>query len=295
MMYDHINEYMEFLSVNRTISIHTSEAYRQDLNRLAGFLSASINVKDITEDMLSAYIASLYDEQLKEATIARHITSIRAFFRFLLENGDIYEDVSVVLKAPRVEKSLPHILSPEEIDLLLSAPDDTKVKGIRDKAMLELLYATGMRVSELLELKMEHVNLQIDCISCVSGKETRIIPFNRTAKTALMEYMFRSRPSLVKDTPVEVLFVNLSGKPMSRQGFWKMLKEYAKSAGIDADVTPYTLRHSFATHLVDGGADLRAVQKMLGHETLSSTARYAGDRHNYLREVYARASLREIR
>lgn len=292
-MKQHIDDFMEFLSETRKISINTAESYRQDLNRLAAFLPVE-DVDKITEDMLSAYLSSLADERMKDTTIARHITSIRSFFRYLLENGDIREDVSVILKAPRIEKVPPHILSVEEIDHLLSQPDANTTKGIRDKAMLELLYATGMRVTELITLKMEDVNLQIDCIDCNDSHGGRIIPFNRAAKTALMEYMFRSRPKIVRDKIESVLFLNLSGKPMSRQGFWKLIKEYARDAGIDAQVTPYTLRHSFATHLVDGGADLRAVQKMLGHEQIATTARYAGDRHNYLREVYARASLREI-
>ena len=292
-MKDKINDFMVFLENTRQISVHTAEAYRQDLNRLAAFLPVT-EVDKITEDMLSAYLYSLADDQMKDSTIARHVTSIRSFFRYLLENGDIRADITEILKAPRIEKTPPHILSVEEIDRLLSEPDVNSTKGIRDKAMLEVLYATGMRVTELITLKMEDVNLQIDCIDCHDAHGGRIIPFNRTAKTALMEYMFRSRPKLVLDRMESVLFLNLSGKPMSRQGFWKMLKDYSRKAGIEAEVTPYTLRHSFATHLVDGGADLRAVQKMLGHETIATTARYAGDRHNYLREVYARASLREI-
>ncbi len=292
-MKESIEAFILYLIQTKRIAPHTAQAYQSDLERLMRFLPAKTTVNEITEDMLSAYYTTFLDDQLKEATIARHISSIRSFFHFLLENGDVTEDVSDVLKTPPVRRSLPSVLSPEEIDLLLSAPDTTNIKGIRDKAMLEVLYATGVKVSELLALQTTDINLQIDCITCKMKDGSRIIPYNRTAKTALMEYMFHSRPSILPEKEETHVFVNLNGKPMSRQGFWKLLKEYAAKAGIKKPVTPYTLRHSFATHLVDGGADLRSVQKMLGHDSISTTARYANDRHNYLREVYSRAALRE--
>lgn len=201
-------------------------------------------------------------------------------------------DPSKALQSPRVERKMPEILSIAEVDLLLRQPKSDTPKGIRDKAMLEMLYATGIRVSELIHLKMQDVNLMMGYITCRDEKE-RIVPFGGPAKKALEQYLGGARTALMHGREDDVLFVNCSGGPMSRQGFWKILKSYAKSAGITADITPHTLRHSFATHLLQNGADLKSVQEMMGHADISTTQMYLHLGVNKIRDVYRKAHPRK--
>ena len=199
------------------------------------------------------------------------------------------QDLSEQLKAPKIEKKVPEIMSPEEVIRLLEQPCGDTAKEIRDKAMLELLYATGIRVTELITLKNSDVNMQMGVILCRDRSKERIIPFGAAARNALIRYLDGTRDAMLENKASEVLFVNCSGQPMSRQGFWKLIKYYAKKAGIKADITPHTLRHSFAAHLVENGADLRSVQEMLGHSDISTTQIYANMNHSHIREVYAKA------
>ena len=217
------------------------------------------------------------------------IASVRAFFHFLLREKLVEADVSENLKAPRVEKKAPGVLSLEEVEKLLEQPGRENPKEIRDRAMLELLYATGIRVSELIGLTISDVNMQMSYIICHDRNRERAVPFGSKAREALTEYFFKGRSSMLKDPQEQVLFVNCSGKPMSRQGFWKLVKSYAHKAGIAEEITPHTLRHSFAAHLVANGADLRSVQEMLGHSDITSTQIYARMNRNQLRDVYAKA------
>ena len=266
-------------------------SYRRDLHKVQFFMENKgiSDVKDITKDDLHEYIKELEKQNFKAATISRNIASIKAFYHYLLEESIVEEDVSEDLKAPKIEKKIPEIMTTEEVIRLLNQPKGDSPKEIRDKAMLELLYATGIRVSELITLKISDVNLQMGYIVCKDSNKERIIPFGREAKSALAKYMDKTRAAMVGNSSGEVLFCNCSGQTMSRQGFWKLIKYYAKKADIQADITPHTLRHSFAAHLVENGADLRSVQEMLGHSDISTTQIYANMNHNHIREVYAKA------
>lgn len=243
----------------------------------------------VKADDLKDYIKSLEEQKLAAATVSRNIASIKAFFQYMLQQGKITNDVSHNLKAPKIEKKIPEILTMDEVAALLEQADGDSPKEIRDKAMLELLYATGIRVTELITLKVSDVNISMNFILCRDAHKERMIPFGNKARIALVRYLDGTRDEIVEDKSSDVLFANCSGKPMSRQGFWKLIKHYAKKAGITADITPHTLRHSFAAHLVENGADLKSVQEMLGHSDISTTQIYANMNHNRIREVYAKA------
>ena len=290
-----IREFIEYLHNVRHTSENTISSYRRDLVQLQEYLieKGILCFEEVTEDCLSEYVTMLNEQHFAAATISRHIASIKSLFRYLVENGNVENDVAEVLKAPRVEKKLPTVLTSSEVDLLLMQPDGSTLKGKRDRAMLELLYATGMRVSELISLKVEDLDFRINCVNCHFGEKERIIPFGQKAREVLLDYLKTTRDSLLHESKENVLFLNCSdGQSMSRQGFWKLLKQYAKKAGITVDITPYTVRHTFAAHLLENGADLKAVQEMLGHSDISTTARYAGNRHNYIREIYERTQKR---
>lgn len=218
---------------------------------------------------------------------------MRAFFRYMAKRGKISEDPSEELKPPHIEKKAPLILSVEEISLLLDAPDRTTMKGARDSAMLELLYATGMRVSELISLRSEDLNLQHGYVICHDRTKERVIPINHSCVKAMENYLDNARDSFISGKDSGVLFMNMQGKMLSRQGFWKMLKGYALEAGIRKDITPHTLRHSFATHMLQNGADMRSLQEMLGHSDIASTQIYADAGLYYMKDVYAKAHPRK--
>ena len=214
---------------------------------------------------------------------------LKALFHYLVKQGMMEEDISIPLKAPKIEKKVPEILTSEEVVRLLEQPKGDSDKEIRDKAMLELLYATGIRVTELITLKVSDVNMQMSFLICRDGDKERMIPFGHEARVALQRYLEVSREHMLMNHKVDELFVNCSGTPMSRQGFWKLIKYYAKKAGISDAITPHTLRHSFAAHLVENGADLKSVQEMLGHSDISTTQIYVHLSQNRLRDVYAKA------
>ena len=231
----------------------------------------------VEDDGNIAELLHLYLEKEGKAasTISRELASIKAFFNYLFKERKINRDPAEFLKAPKIERKIPVILTREEIQALLAQPGDTTAKELRDKAMLELLYATGIRVSELIGLKLEDVNMQIGYITCCDHTKNRTIPFGKEAKQALRTYLEKARSPLLKGRTCEWLFTNCSGQPMSRQGFWKLIKFYGEKAGIQADITPHTLRHSFAAHLIGGGADIHAVQAMLGHGDTGASQMYA--------------------
>ena len=243
----------------------------------------------VTEGDLLLYLESMKEKNFKAATISRNIASIKAFFHYAYEQGWIEADIAKKLKAPKIDKKIPEIQTTEEVVKLLEQPNGNSPKEIRDKAMLELLYATGIRVTELISLKVSEVNLPMSFIVCRDVHKERIIPFGMAAKNALVKYLSDARHLLIADKSSDILFANCSGTSMSRQGFWKLIKYYTNKAGIVADITPHTLRHSFAAHLVENGADLRSVQEMLGHSDISTTQIYANMNHNRIREVYAKA------
>lgn len=258
-----IESFIEYCHNVKGTSRNTELSYRRDLYQLADFLRAQYQmtrVEDLTATALYGYIRFLEKKQRKAATISRNIASIRAFCHYLVREGVLMMDVSETLKAPRVEKKLPGVLSPEEVERLMDAVQGTSPKELRDKAMLELLYATGIRVSELIGLKLSDVNLTLSFLFCTEQNRQRTVLFGNKAKAALEAYLQHGRQALVAEETQQALFVNCAGKPMSRQGFWKLLKGYAQRAGITEEVTPHTLRHCFAAHLVANGTNLQSVQ-----------------------------------
>jgi integrase/recombinase XerD len=286
-----IDNFVSYLHNIKKTSTNTELSYKRDLGKLSQYLEERgiTDVKDITAEILESYIVYLGENHFAAATISRNVASIKAFVHYLCKEEIIKENIAEGLKAPKIEKKMPEILTPEEVIWLLEQPKGDTPKELRDKAMLELLYATGIRVTELITLKVSDVNMQMGYIICRDGSKERVIPFGAAAKKALTNYLEKARNVMLFDLHSDILFVNCSGQPMSRQGFWKLIKYYAKKAGIQADITPHTLRHSFAAHLVENGADLRSVQEMLGHSDISTTQVYANMTHNRIREVYSKA------
>ena len=286
-----IQNFIAYLHETKNTSANTEVSYKRDLMKFVKFQNSRgiSDFNSITEQDLKDYIEYLSDQNFKAATISRSIASIKALFHFLKGQGEIDKDISVSLHAPKIEKKVPEIMTQEQIDALLSQPSGNTPKDIRDKAMLELLYATGIRVTELITLKVADLNMSNNTVMLHDARKTRTVPFGRPAREALNRYLDGTRENMIEDKESEVLFANCSGQTMSRQGFWKLIKYYARKAGIEADITPHTLRHSFAAHLVENGADLKSVQEMLGHSDISTTQVYANMNQNHLREVYAKS------
>lgn len=290
-MEQEINSFIIYLHNVKRTSENTEVSYRRDLLKVQHFMENQgiEDVQKISATNLNSYVLYLEKNHFSAATISRNIASLKAFYHYMFREGMVEEDISERLKAPRIEKKMPEILPMNEVARLLDQPCGDTPKEIRDKAMLELLYATGIRVTELITLKLDDVNLQLGFIICRDAAKERVIPFGSEARSALVNYLENVRNNMINDSGAEYLFVNCSGLPMSRQGFWKLIKLYAKKAGINEDITPHTLRHSFAAHLVENGADLRSVQEMLGHSDISTTQIYASMNQNKIREVYIKA------
>ncbi len=283
-----INEFIQYIHEVKHTSANTEVSYQRDLVKLESYLKeqGGYTLTKVSSTSLNSYMLYLEKKGRAPSSISRNIASIKAFYSYLWKRGVIEQDPSENLKAPKVEKKIPDILTVEEINLLLKQPGGKSAKELRDKAMLELLYATGIRVSELIGLKLSDINFSYSYIRCMIHGRERVVPFGGKAQMALEEYVLSARKQLLKGEDSDLLFVNCSGKVMSRQGFWKLIKQYGAKAGIEKEITPHTLRHSFAAHLVENGADLRAVQEMLGHSDISTTQIY---RSNALRDVYAKA------
>ena len=287
MMLNAIQDYIRYLHNVKKVAHNTEISYERDLKKAAAFLEASgiTSPEDVTEESLSSYIAQLETDRFSPATVSRNVAALRSFFQYLSDKKVIKEDPASSLKPPKVEKSAPTILSVDDIERLLAQPDTTTMKGLRDKAMLELLCATGIRVSELVHLRAGDVDAIRGYVVCHEGGKERWIPFGESTRTAMRLYLDHARNVFAKDS--DYLFTNCSGGSMSRQGFWKVLKGYAASAGITADITPHSLRHSFAAHLLINGADLKSVQLMLGHSDISTTSMYMNENVYRMRSVYA--------
>ncbi len=286
-----VDEYIAYLHNEKKLSSNTEISYRRDLDKMFGYMY-SMGVSDvsaITPSMLVSYVGYLQKRGFATSTVSRSVAAMKSFYSYLFHEGQTGDDLSEVLHSPKIEKKLPDVLTVSEVALLLSQPNKDTPKEIRDKAMLELMYATGIRVTELITLRIGDVNLKSNYIVCKQNEKERTIPFGGEAKKALQRYLKESRPVLVKEKDCAVLFTNCSGGPMSRQGFWKLIKQYAQKADIQTDITPHTLRHSFAAHLVENGADLRAVQEMLGHSDISTTQVYANLNTLRIREIYKKA------
>ena len=291
-MEQEIKSFVSYLHNVKETSKNTELSYQRDLMKMMHFLKEQKVecVEDVTETNLNSYILDLEKKGLAASTVSRNVASMKAFYLYLLKSGKVETDPTEHLKAPKVEKKIPDILSVADINKLLEQPGERTSKGLRDRAMLELLYATGIRVTELISLKVGDINRKMDYIVCRDRNRERVIPFGSKAKEALDNYMGAARQDLIGNKECEMLFPNCSGESMSRQGFWKLLKQYVKQAGIQMEITPHTLRHSFAAHLVDNGADLHVVQEMLGHSDISTTMMYAVR----TREVYAKAHPRGL-
>ena len=286
-----IEAFVLYLHNVKKTSGNTQVSYRRDLSKFARFAAQRgiFSLAQVSEQDLQDYMAYLEEQQFAAATVSRSVAALKAFYHYSCREGKVETDISEVLKAPKIEKRMPEILSMEEVVRLLEQPKGSTPKELRDKAMLELLYATGIRVTELISLRLSDVNLPMSFILCREGNKERIVPFGAKARDALKAYLELARGSMLADASADILFVNCSGRPMSRQGFWKLVKSYAAKAGIETDITPHTLRHSFAAHLVENGADLRSVQEMLGHSDISTTQIYARLGRSNIREVYSRA------
>ena len=276
-MKDMIFSFNNYLIEEKKASKNTVESYMRDISQFSSYC-ASKNVKDIfeiTSDFLNKYLEYLKVIGKSEAKENRIIASLRCFFRYIISKGILTENPVDAIKLKKTEKKLPGVLDSNEIVLLLSQPDGQDYKSIRDKAMLELLYATGIKVSELIDLEISEVNLQIGILNLKNEKKGRVIPIYPAAVKSIAEYLVNVRPYIVLDENEDKLFTNMTGQKMSRQGFWKIIKHYADMAGIKKDITPHTLRHSFAAHLLENGAKLSDIKEMLGHTDISSTQVYA--------------------
>lgn len=290
-MEEYIEGFITYLHNVKKMSQNTELSYRRDLRKVSDYLDSQgiKDIKKVNATNLTRYVMYMEKNSFSAATISRNIASLKAFYHYLVKEGLVDTDAAEGLHAPKIEKKLPEILSMDEVVKLLEQPSGESSKEIRDKAMLELLYATGIRVTELISLEVSDVNLNMGYINCRDANKERVIPFGNEAKKALSRYLSGTRDVMLSDPKSPYLFANCSGQPMSRQGFWKLIKYYAKKAGITADITPHTLRHSFAAHLVENGADLRSVQEMLGHSDISTTQIYAHMNHSHIKEVYAKA------
>ncbi len=280
-MLDEIQAFEEYLRDVKKTSKNTQISYKRDLVQMEEYLRGQgiTEPAKVTKTSLNSYILFLEKNGKASTTISRELAAIKAFFHYEFSNGRIRRDPAELLKAPKVEKKAPTILSVEEIQSLLAQPEGKTAKEVRDKAMLELLYATGIRVSELVSLKVEDVNLSVGFLVCRDEHRERTIPFGKEAGQALAVYLESARRELLKGRESQWLFTNCSGQAMSRQGFWKIIKYYGEKAGIQSDITPHALRHSFAAHLLRSGADIHAVQAMLGHSDMATTQVYAAYRY----------------
>ena len=288
-MLDLINAYENYLTKVKQASANTVFSYMRDIRQFSGWLQMTkdTDVVDASQLNISDYLAHLQQEGRSGATVSRSLASLKNFYSYVVSSG--FLEVSPVpadIRVERGEKKLPQILSGKEVELLLAQPTCTDPKGFRDKAMLEVMYATGIRVTELIDLDVDDVNLDAGIIKCSSVKKTRAIPLYPGALKALGVYLKEVRGTMVSDPSERALFVNVGGARMSRQGFWKILKHYQATAHIEKDITPHTLRHSFAVHLLENGADLGSVQELMGHSDISSTQMYAHMINNKLKSVY---------
>ncbi len=290
-MNTYVKEYTSFMTDIRHKSLNTVESYKRDVTQYISYLDGTgvTDISSTTKTTVLSYLLYLQKEGRASSTVSRTLASLRSYYLFMMQNGVVKSNPTSNLEAPHVEKKIPKILSGEEVELLLEQPKNCDNKGIRDKAMLELLYATGIRVSELINLDVSDVNVPMSFVRCKGGKKERIIPMGHQAKDALENYINNVRKYMVKDENETALFVNCSGARLSRQGFWKLIKYYQHIAGIETDITPHTLRHSFAAHLLENGADLHSIPEMMGHADISSTQVYSRMMNSKIKDVYAKA------
>ena len=287
---NHLSGYEDWLKFEKKASANTLSSYLRDVRQFSAWLEGQdLDVSQATQGDIKSYVKYLRARGKSEATVVRSVASLKSFYSYLVACQVLSVNPAKGYTPSKIERKLPQILTSKEVDLFLEQPDGSDAKGCRDKAMLELLYATGIRVSELISLDLAHLNLSAGFIRCPGRGKERIIPLYQTAVRALGDYVEHVRPQMVERPDTSALFVNMSGERMSRQGFWKIIKHYQEKAGIQKDITPHTLRHSFAAHLLENGADLRSIQEMLGHADISSTQIYAQLVNQKLKDVYNKA------
>ncbi|MBP2640871.1 MAG: Tyrosine recombinase xerC [Firmicutes bacterium] len=285
----YVDEFINYLAVERGLAQNTLESYGRDIRQLSEYLKQNNLglLQDTSRVTIMHYFNTLKSQGRAMSSISRNLAAIKAFYQYLMRERYIQRDPVASMESPKLEKKLPKVLTVNEIDRLLKQPAVRSVAGIRDKAMLELLYATGIRVSELISLTISDVNLELGYIKCYGkGSKERIVPLGSIAAQCVRDYLARGRNKLLRTADMQALFLNQHGKQLTRQGFWKIIKRYAGEANIQKEITPHTLRHSFATHLLENGADLRSVQEMLGHADISTTQIYTHITNKHLQEVY---------
>lgn len=296
-MQEQVNAFLEYLEVERSLSSNTVAAYRNDLGQFVSYLQALGPAQiprgwgNVTRDHIVSYMLEMREREYADSTIARKVAAVKSFFDFELAQGELRKDPTAELDSPKVEKHLPTTMTPEEVERLLATPSATSPTGLRDRALLEMLYATGLRVSELVALDLDDLDLHAATVRCLGkGKKERVLPIYAHALDVVKHYVLSGRPDFAHPGDTEQpLFLNRRGQRLTRQGLWLIIKRYVEEAGIQATVTPHTLRHSFATHMLRGGAGLREVQQMLGHASISTTQVYTQVSKEHLRAVYDEA------
>lgn len=289
-MEKHIKQFLDFLENEKKLSNNTLQSYNRDISQYREYLEKNrINYIKVDNEQINIYMNYLQEIGKKTSTISRNLASIRSFYQYLIRIKKMKQDPTENIQSPKVEKRVPSVLTSQEVELLLEQPKDVDLKGTRDKAMLEVAYATGMRVTEIISLDIDDVHLEEGFVTCENAGKQRNIPLGSLSIQALKEYIKDARPVMIKDENEKSLFVNVNGKRLTRQGFWKIVKFYKEQAHITKEITPHVLRHSFATHLLQNGADLKAIQTMLGHSDISSTQVYMQFQDSGLKNVYKKA------
>lgn len=285
-----LKQFFDFLENDKKLSENTLQSYKRDLKQFRKYLeSYGLHYNRVKEEDMENYIKELQEQGKKASSISRCIASIRSFYQFVLKHKKIKNDPTAHLQSPKIEKRVPSVLTSKEVELLLKQPNNEDLKGMRDKAMLEFAYATGMRVTEIISLDVDDINLEEGYAICKGTNKQRIIPLGSLCLKALKAYLEEARDILIKSDEERALFVNINGGRLTRQGFWKIIKYYKDQAHITKDITPHVLRHSFATHLLQNGADLKAIQTMLGHSDISSTQVYMQFQDEALKNIYRKA------
>ena len=289
-MEEQLNLFFGFLENEKKVSSNTLQSYKRDLKQFEKYIEENNeDYSKITDEGIKDYISHMQEIGKKPSTISRGLASIRSFYQYEAKNKNIEKDPTEGIQSPKIEKRVPSILTSNEVALLLEQPKNVDLKGIRDKAMLEFAYATGMRVTEIISLNLEDINLETGYVTCKNGKKERTVPVGNMSLKALKEYIVNARKTLIKDENEKALFVNVNGQRLTRQGFWKIIKYYKEQAHIEKEITPHVLRHSFATHLLQNGADLKSIQTMLGHSDILSTQIYMQFQDETLKNIYKKA------
>ena len=290
-MEEQLNLFFDFLENEKKVSINTLQSYKRDLKQFEKYMleEEREDYSELTEEGIKTYLAHMQEIGKKPSTISRGLASIRSFYQYEVKNKVVEKDPTEGIQSPKIEKRVPNVLTSNEVALLLEQPKNVNLKGIRDKAMLEFAYATGMRVTEIISLNVEDINLETGYATCRNGKKERTVPIGNMSLKALKDYILNARKIMIKDEKQNALFVNVNGKRLTIQGFWKIIKYYKDQAHIDKDITPHVLRHSFATHLLQNGADLKSIQTMLGHSDILSTQVYMQFQDESLKNIYKKA------